>query len=93
MGSGALAVTLPNSTEAKNQPITPAAFNMCGYAAPKLSTVRIGLVGTGSRGTGAVDRLSYIEGVEITALCDKYPKHLEKSQELLQKKGLKKAKE
>jgi hypothetical protein len=22
---------------------------------------------------GAVERLSYIEGVEITALCDKYP--------------------
>ena len=93
MGSGAIAVAFPNSTEASTKQITPATFNMCGYAAPKLSTVRIGLVGTGSRGTGAVDRLSYIEGVEITALCDKYPKHLEKSQELLQKKGLKKAKE
>jgi hypothetical protein len=69
-----------------------APFNMCGYAAPKLSTVRIGLVGTGSRGTGAVDRLSYIDGVQITALCDKYPNHLEKSQAILSKKGLPAAK-
>jgi hypothetical protein len=65
-----------------------APFNMCGFAAPKLTTVRIGLVGTGSRGTGAIDRLSYIDGVQITALCDKYPKHLEKSQAILNKKGL-----
>jgi hypothetical protein len=49
-------------------------------------------VGTGSRGTGAVDRLSYIDGVQITALCDKYPNHLEKSQAILSKKGLPAAK-
>ena len=48
-------------------------FNMCGYAAPKLDTVRIGVVGLGMRGPGAVERLSVIEGVEIKALCDKYP--------------------
>ena len=48
-------------------------FNMCGYAAPKLDVVRVGIVGLGMRGSGAVERLSYIEGVEITALCDKYP--------------------
>jgi len=92
MGSGALAVTLPNSTEAKNQPINPATFNMCGYAAPKLKTVRVGVVGLGMRGPGAVDRLSYIEGVEITALCDKYSDRVEKAQQILTKKGLAKAK-
>ncbi|MCR9084306.1 MAG: acetylgalactosaminidase, partial [Cyclobacteriaceae bacterium] len=48
-------------------------FNMCGYAAPKLETVRIGIVGLGMRGPGAVDRLSKIEGVEIKALCDLIP--------------------
>lgn len=92
MGSGALAVTLPNSTEASTQPVTPAAFNMCGYAAPKLKTVRVGIVGLGMRGPGAVDRLSYIEGVEITALCDKYSDRVEKAQQILTKKGLAKAK-
>lgn len=92
MGSGALAVTLPHSTEASTQPITPATFNMCGYAAPKMKTVRVGVVGLGMRGPGAVDRLSYIEGVEITALCDKYSDRVEKAQQILTKKGLAKAK-
>ncbi len=46
-------------------------FNMSGYSAPALPIVRIGIIGLGDRGSGAVERLSYIEGVEIKALCDK----------------------
>jgi hypothetical protein len=45
-------------------------FNMSGYAAPALSVVRVGVIGLGDRGSGAVERLSFIEGVEIKALCD-----------------------
>lgn len=45
-------------------------FNMSGYRAPALETVRIGLVGIGDRGIGSVERLCYIEGTEIVALCD-----------------------
>jgi hypothetical protein len=45
-------------------------FNMCGYAAPKLEKVRVGLVGVGSRGSSAIPRLKVIEGLEIKALCD-----------------------
>lgn len=45
-------------------------FNMCAYAAPKLERVRIGFIGLGNRGPGAVERMSHIEGVEIKALCD-----------------------
>ena len=48
-------------------------FNMCGYAVPKLDTVRIGFIGLGNRGPGAVKRMSHIEGVEIKALCDIRP--------------------
>lgn len=48
----------------------PQQFNMCGYAAPKLETVRVGFIGIGDRGTAAVERMAKIEGVEITALCD-----------------------
>lgn len=53
-------------------------FNMCGYAAPKLHTVRIGIIGIGARGRLAVDRLSQIEGVEIKALCDIRKEKLDK---------------
>lgn len=45
-------------------------FNMCGYASPKLDTVRIGFIGLGNRGPGAVERMTHIEGVEIKGLCD-----------------------
>jgi len=45
-------------------------FNMSGYAAPALDQVRIGFIGVGNRGAAAVERMSYIEGVAITALCD-----------------------
>ena len=67
-------------------------FNMSGYAAPKLDKVRIGFVGLGQRGPGAVERMSYIEGVEITALCDQYDDRVEKMQRLLEKQGLPRAK-
>jgi Glycosyl hydrolase 109, C-terminal domain/Oxidoreductase family, NAD-binding Rossmann fold len=48
-------------------------FNMSGYAAPPVPTVRIGFIGLGDRGSDAVQRLSYIEGVEIKALADLRP--------------------
>lgn len=48
-------------------------FNMCGYAAPKIETVRIGFIGLGNRGPQAVERMSHIEGTDIKALCDIRP--------------------
>jgi predicted dehydrogenase len=45
-------------------------FNMSGYAAPKIDTVRIGFIGLGNRGPAAVERMTHIEGAEIKALCD-----------------------
>lgn len=70
----------------------PQQFNMCGYAAPKLETVRIGFIGLGNRGPGAVERMSNIEGVEITALCDKNHAGVERGQRILEKHGLPEAK-
>lgn len=71
----------------------PQQFNMCGYAAPKLETVRIGFIGLGNRGPGAVERMSNIEGVRITALCDKNPEGVKRSQKILEKHGMPAAKE
>lgn len=45
-------------------------FNMCGYAAPRLERIRVGVVGIGSRGGSALNRLRHIEGLEIKAVCD-----------------------
>jgi predicted dehydrogenase len=76
-----------------NPRTAPGSGNMCGYQAPKLDKVRIGIVGLGMRGPGAVQRLSRIENVEILALCDKYPDRVTKAQKILEKAGLAKAKE
>jgi hypothetical protein len=53
-------------------------FNMSGYAAPKLDTVRVGFIGLGSRGPGHVLNMSLLEGVDIKALCDIVPAEAEK---------------
>lgn len=66
---------------------------MCGFAAPKLDKVRIGFIGLGNRGPGAVSRMSRIEGVEIVALCDKDAKRANKAQAIVEKAGRPKARE
>ncbi len=68
-------------------------FNMCGYAAPKLDKVRVGFVGIGDRGSGAVKRMTYIDGVEIVALCDVRQSAVDGAQKILAEAGLPKAKE
>jgi hypothetical protein len=62
-------------------------FNMSGYGAPALPVVRIGLIGLGDRGSGAVQRLSRIEGVEIKALADKREIAVKGSQKYLESIG------
>lgn len=103
LGSGALAVGIPaTATEiiddaawkrSEKISLAPPRFNMSGYAAPKIDRVRIGFVGLGMRGPGAVERMSHIEGVDIIALCDKDPARASKAQNILTKGGLPKAKE
>ena len=62
-------------------------FNMSGYAAPALPVVRVGVIGLGDRGSGAVERLSFIEGVEITALGDLRKVAVDGSQKYLKSVG------
>ena len=53
-------------------------FNMAGFRAPKLDTVRVGVLGMG-RGDNHIKALVQIDGVEIRAICDKNPLQIEKS--------------
>lgn len=55
--------------------------------------VRIGFVGLGMRGPGAVERYTFLEGVEIKALCDLYPERVAQAQKILSDKNLSKADE
>ncbi|MDR0668421.1 MAG: Gfo/Idh/MocA family oxidoreductase [Prevotellaceae bacterium] len=52
-----------------------------------LPVVRIGFIGLGMRGTGAVARMMAIEGVEITALCDLEPYNIERTRQSIAANG------
>lgn len=57
-----------------------------------MDTVRVGFVGLGMRGPGAVERFTYIDGVAINGLCDKYIERAEHCQIYLERAGMPKAK-
>lgn len=59
-----------------------------GLTVPKIQNVRVAFVGLGMRGPGAVERWTYIPGVEIVALCDYEQKRAERCQEYLKKANL-----
>lgn len=51
----------------------------------KLPVVRVGFVGLGMRGPGAVERFTHIAGTQIVALCDYEKKRAEACQQYLEK--------
>ena len=44
-------------------------MNMCGFQAPALEKVRVGVVGLGMRGSGAVNRLGYVGNFNAFVGC------------------------
>ncbi len=60
---------------------------MLGYAAPKLETVRVGFIGLGMRGPGAVERFTHIPGTQIVALCDLDSAKVARCQAVVEKAG------
>lgn len=56
--------------------------------APKLETVRVGFIGLGMRGPGAVERWTHIPGTQVVALCDLLPERVQGVQNILKKAGL-----
>ena len=80
--------TIKDNQIVYNTPARPAdQQSMLGFAADPIEHVRIGLVGLGDRGTGAVHRLPYIEDATIVALCDLMPERVERAQGILEELG------
>ena len=65
--------------------------SMIRFSAPKMEVVRVGFVGLGMRGPGAVQRFTYIPGTQIVALCDYEKERAEKCQKYLDQASLPKA--
>ena len=62
--------------------------DVLGLRLAPMPVVRVGFIGLGMRGPGAVERFTHLDGVEIKAICDLHPERVEKSQAILKKAGL-----
>ena len=85
--SGAVAQTIkPIETPV---PVRPAGQkDVVGLTTPKLDVVRVGFIGLGMRGPGAVERFTHIPGTQIVALCDLIPERVAGAQKILTKANL-----
>ena len=76
----------PLTTEVAKRP--SGQKDVLNLVTPKIETVRVGFIGLGMRGPGAVSRFTHIPGVQIVALCDLHPERVTGSQKILEKAGL-----
>ena len=77
---GAIQVAVPERPAGQESAI--------GLKADPIEVVRIGFIGLGDRGTGAVPRYCYIPGVEIKAFCDLRQNCVDRCQRILEYYGL-----
>lgn len=61
--------------------------SVLGLRTEPLDTVRVGFIGLGMRGPGAVERFTWIDGVAIRALCDLHAERVESAQAILARRG------
>jgi predicted dehydrogenase len=74
----------------KSPPRRPRGAKYMGdFAAPKLETVRWGIIGVGARGSGHAHQLAQIEGSEIIAISDLYEDWAQRSAQGIEKLGKK----
>ncbi len=94
-GLAALGISLPGiksiGQEIESHLFTPMKApgqkSVMGLRCEPMETVRIGLIGLGMRGSGAVERLLHVEGAEITAVCDIIPERVKAAQDMVVKSG------
>ena len=60
---------------------------MMAFRADPIPELRVGIIGVGNRGPGAVGRLSGIENVEITGISDLFEERVDKQVARLKEKG------
>ena len=90
MGAAALAA---GCLSEKNALGFGAGGSMHGFTVPPMKRIRIGIIGLGSRGLPAAERLAQLPGCELTAISDINPTRLDMAQKWLKEQGLPPARE
>jgi hypothetical protein len=62
-------------------------FNMSGFAAPKIDVVRIGYIGMGNRGGGAIKRIVHLASVQVKGVADILPEKANNAKKFLTDAG------
>ena len=78
-----------NGTIVVETPERPAGQkSVIGLALPKMEVVRVGFVGLGMRGPGAVERFTHIPGTQVVALCDYEQERADRCQKYLRQASM-----
>jgi len=72
-------------------PRAPGTTDVLELRCEPIDTVRIAFVGLGMRGSGAVHRYTFLEGIKVVALCDVVPENVERANEILAERGFTRA--
>ncbi|MBO4455821.1 MAG: Gfo/Idh/MocA family oxidoreductase [Bacteroidales bacterium] len=87
-GNDPYGYTIKNNQVVYNTPPRPAdQQSMLGFKCDPIENVRVGFIGLGMRGPGAVERFCFIDDATIVALCDLYEDRVESAQQILDRHG------
>lgn len=88
-GTGASSAANTQTIIQTDIPARPAGQeDVIGLTVAAMDTVRVGFIGLGMRGPGAVERFTNIEGVKIVALCDIRPEKAEAASKIVTDAGM-----
>jgi len=84
---GIATMAVAAASMAANERVKTAGAPMRGFADKPIDKVRVGVIGIGGRGSGAVHRLCKVPGVQITAVCDLLEDRVRKGQGIVKRNG------
>lgn len=87
VGAGVAVAGLAAKAGAQGKPPKRQGKSVAGLRTKPLETVRLGFIGVGARGSGHVEQMLAIEGVEIKAICDNHAPTAEASAKTCTDKG------
>lgn len=86
---GTIACTVENGVITTKVPKrAPGQTDMIRFSCDPIPVLRVGFIGLGMRGPGAVERFTHLNNVEIKALCDLRQERVEKCQKYLTAAGM-----